>query len=114
MEQPCNPAVGGSAKSQLVHEVDALGGEIGKVAYSSTMGRAERVAKASFNSQNPGIVTITNAMFGQHRAIDVEVLAKAFQLNKETVEWLQSKKWVDNSGEEDYILCSPSDYITNY
>ncbi|XP_030941274.1 uncharacterized protein LOC115966081 isoform X1 [Quercus lobata] len=30
--QPCNPAVGGPAKSQLVHEVDALGGEIGKLA----------------------------------------------------------------------------------
>lgn len=30
--QPCNPAVGGPAKSQLTHEVDALGGEIGKVA----------------------------------------------------------------------------------
>jgi len=30
--QPCNPAVGGPAKSQLTHEVDALGGEIGKMA----------------------------------------------------------------------------------
>jgi tRNA uridine 5-carboxymethylaminomethyl modification enzyme len=30
--QPCNPAVGGPAKSQLVHEADALGGEIGKMA----------------------------------------------------------------------------------
>lgn len=30
--QPCNPAVGGPAKSQLAHEVDALGGEIGKMA----------------------------------------------------------------------------------
>ena len=30
--QPCNPAVGGPAKSQLVHEVDALGGAIGRAA----------------------------------------------------------------------------------
>lgn len=30
--QPCNPAVGGPAKSQLTHEVDALGGEIAKMA----------------------------------------------------------------------------------
>ena len=30
--QPCNPAVGGPAKSQLTHEIDALGGEIGKIA----------------------------------------------------------------------------------
>lgn len=29
--QPCNPAVGGPAKSQLAHEVDALGGEMGRV-----------------------------------------------------------------------------------
>ncbi len=35
--QPCNPAVGGPAKSQLVHEVDALGGVIGKLADATAL-----------------------------------------------------------------------------
>ena len=35
--QPCNPAVGGPAKSQLVHEVDALGGIIGKLSDETAM-----------------------------------------------------------------------------
>ncbi|CAK9178881.1 unnamed protein product [Ilex paraguariensis] len=43
--QPCNPAVGGPAKSQLVHEVDALGGEIGKA--------ADRSGEAEFGEKLP-------------------------------------------------------------
>ncbi|TGG85861.1 MAG: tRNA uridine-5-carboxymethylaminomethyl(34) synthesis enzyme MnmG [Aphanocapsa feldmannii 288cV] len=43
--QPCNPAVGGPAKSQLVHEVDALGGVIGKVADANAV--QKRVLNAS-------------------------------------------------------------------
>ena len=43
--QPCNPAVGGPAKSQLVHEVDALGGVIGRLADATAI--QKRVLNAS-------------------------------------------------------------------
>ena len=43
--QPCNPAVGGPAKSQLVHEVDALGGVIGKIADETAI--QKRILNAS-------------------------------------------------------------------
>ncbi|QNI92971.1 tRNA uridine 5-carboxymethylaminomethyl modification enzyme GidA [Synechococcus sp. BOUM118] len=43
--QPCNPAVGGPAKSQLVHEVDALGGLIGRLADGTAI--QKRILNAS-------------------------------------------------------------------
>ena len=49
--QPCNPAVGGSAKSQLVHEVDALGGEMGKMADRTYV--QKRVLNMSKATPNP-------------------------------------------------------------
>ncbi len=43
--QPCNPAIGGPAKSQLVHEVDALGGIIGQLADETAI--QKRILNAS-------------------------------------------------------------------
>ena len=43
--QPCTPAVGGPAKSQLVHEVDALGGVIGRLADATAL--QKRILNAS-------------------------------------------------------------------
>jgi quercetin dioxygenase-like cupin family protein len=54
------------------------------------------VALAALSSQNPGTITIANAVFGSKPMISDDVLAKAFQVEKNTVDWLQAQFWADN------------------
>lgn len=54
---PCNPAIGGLGKSQLVHEIDALGGWIGKIADRTgiqfrVLNTAKGTAVQSLRTQN--------------------------------------------------------------
>ncbi|CAD6265981.1 unnamed protein product [Miscanthus lutarioriparius] len=49
------------------------------------------VAIAALSSQNPGAITIANAVFGSKPPISGDVLAKAFQVQKGTIDWLQAQ-----------------------
>ncbi|KAL6332339.1 hypothetical protein AAG906_004905 [Vitis piasezkii] len=44
-----------------------------------------------FHSQNPGVITIANAVYGSNPAIADDVLAKAFQVDKTTIDHLQAQ-----------------------
>ncbi|KAL5231374.1 hypothetical protein ABZP36_030150 [Zizania latifolia] len=54
------------------------------------------VAIAALSSQNPGVITIANAVFGSKPMISDDVLAKAFQVEKGTIDWLQAQFWENN------------------
>ncbi|KAE8780720.1 germin-like protein [Hordeum vulgare] len=54
------------------------------------------VAIAELSSQNPGAITIANAMFVSKPTISDDVLAKAFLVEKNTVDWLQAQFLADN------------------
>jgi hypothetical protein len=54
------------------------------------------VAIATLSSQNPGAITIANAVFGSKPLISDDVLAKAFQVEKNTIDWLQAQFWENN------------------
>ncbi|XP_073101261.1 putative germin-like protein 2-1 [Elaeis guineensis] len=55
------------------------------------------VAIAALSSQNPGVITVANAVFGSKPPISRDVLAKAFQAEEKTVDWLQAQFWMDNN-----------------
>nr|GMC88730.1 putative germin-like protein 2-1 [Ipomoea batatas] len=64
---------------------------VGLVHFQRNVGYTKAVAFAGLSSQNPGVITIANAVFGSDPAINGDVLAKAFQVDKNTVSRIQSK-----------------------
>ncbi|KAK6118280.1 hypothetical protein DH2020_047953 [Rehmannia glutinosa] len=54
-------------------------------------GHGNAVAIAALSSQNPGVITIANAVFGSKPAIANDLLAKSFQTDTKTIDWIQSK-----------------------
>ncbi|XP_024014577.1 germin-like protein subfamily 1 member 11 isoform X3 [Eutrema salsugineum] len=63
----------------------------GLIHFQANVGRSPAVAFAALSSQNPGVVTIANTVFGSNPAIDPNVLARAFQLDPKLIMDLQAK-----------------------
>ncbi|KAJ6360210.1 hypothetical protein OIU77_004252 [Salix suchowensis] len=70
---------------------------IGLIHFQFNVGKTNAVAFASLSSQNPGVITIANAVFGADPPIKPDVLAKAFQVDKKIVDYLQKQFWTDNN-----------------
>ncbi|XP_077211216.1 putative germin-like protein 2-1 [Tasmannia lanceolata] len=62
----------------------------GLIHFQRNAGYGKAVAIAALSSQNPGVITIANAVFGSNPPISHDVLAKAFQLDNKVVDYLQS------------------------
>ncbi|XP_039127659.1 putative germin-like protein 2-1 [Dioscorea cayenensis subsp. rotundata] len=61
--------------------------------FNMNYGHSHAVALVVFNSQNPGAIIDANNLFGATPPINDYLLAKSFQLSKETVDELQAKTW---------------------
>ena len=64
---------------------------MGLIHFQFNIGETNALAISSLSSQNPGVITIANATFGSNPPINPDVLAKAFQLDKSVVNYLQQK-----------------------
>ncbi|CAK9136590.1 unnamed protein product [Ilex paraguariensis] len=84
--------------SKVLCQGDVFVFPIGLIHFQHNVGNTPAVAIAALSSQNPGVITIANAVFGSKPPISVDVLTKAFQVDNNTVSYLQAQFWPDNNG----------------
>ncbi|XP_024022826.1 putative germin-like protein 2-1 isoform X2 [Morus notabilis] len=76
---------------KVVYKGDVFVFPIGLVHFQRNIGYGNAAAIAALSSQNPGVITVANAVFGSNPDISPNILAKAFQVDKNAVLNLQSK-----------------------
>uniref|UniRef100_A0A2N9FGH0 Germin-like protein n=1 Tax=Fagus sylvatica TaxID=28930 RepID=A0A2N9FGH0_FAGSY len=77
--------------TKVLNKGDVFVFPMGLIHFQMNIGKTNALAFASFNSQNPGVSTIANAVFGSTPPINPDVLIKAFQLDKNVVDYLQKQ-----------------------
>ncbi|XP_077242822.1 germin-like protein 8-2 [Tasmannia lanceolata] len=77
--------------SKILNKGDVFVFPIGLIHFQLNVGKTDAVAISAFNSQNRGIITIANAVFGSNPPISDDVLTKAFDLDKKVVDFLQAQ-----------------------
>ncbi|XP_003618164.2 putative germin-like protein 2-1 isoform X2 [Medicago truncatula] len=82
--------------TKVLNKGDVFVFPIGLIHFQLNVGYGNAVAIAGLSSQNPGVITIANAVFGSNPKISSEVLTKAFQVDNNIVDNLQKQFWVDN------------------
>ncbi|XP_077220763.1 putative germin-like protein 2-1 [Tasmannia lanceolata] len=76
--------------TKILQKGDVFVFPVGLVHFQRNAGYGNAVAIAALSSQNPGVITIANAVFGSNPPISDDVLAKAFQVDKKVVDYLQT------------------------
>ncbi|KAK3421170.1 hypothetical protein EUGRSUZ_G01874 [Eucalyptus grandis] len=68
----------------------------GLIHFQLNIGQTNALAFAFLSSQNPGLITIANTVFGSKPPINVDVLTKAFQVDNKLINYLQAQNWFEN------------------
>ncbi|KAK7830433.1 germin-like protein subfamily 1 member 7 [Quercus suber] len=77
--------------TKVLNKGDVFVFPIGLIHFQFNIGQTNAIAFVGLNSQNPRLITIVNAVFGSNPPINLDVLAKAFQLDKNLVDYLQKQ-----------------------
>ncbi|XP_073154767.1 putative germin-like protein 2-1 [Henckelia pumila] len=77
--------------TKVLQKGDVFVFPVNLVHFQRNTGYGNAVAIVALSSQNPGVITIANAVFGSNPAIANDLLAKSFQTDTKTIDWIQSK-----------------------
>ncbi|KAF1870101.1 hypothetical protein Lal_00017681 [Lupinus albus] len=77
--------------TKVLNKGDVFVFPIGLIHFQLNVGNVNAIAIAGLSSQNPGVITIANALFGSTPLISFEVLTKAFQVNKYVIQNLEKQ-----------------------
>ncbi|KAI3462467.1 hypothetical protein Pfo_019130 [Paulownia fortunei] len=90
---PANPNMKNKLFTKYLYPGDVFVFPQGLIHFQFNVGNTNAVAFAGLSSQNPGVITIANAVFGSEPPINPDVLAKAFQVEKNVIDYLQAQFW---------------------
>ncbi|GLT61873.1 hypothetical protein SLA2020_345480 [Shorea laevis] len=79
--------------TKVLNKGDVFVFPIGMIHFQLNIGKTPAVAFSAFSTQNPGTITIADALFGSNPTINPDVLTKAFMLDKNVVKYLQNRIW---------------------
>ncbi|KAH7543364.1 hypothetical protein FEM48_Zijuj02G0176400 [Ziziphus jujuba var. spinosa] len=82
--------------TKILNKGDVFVFPVGLIHFQFNRGDCNALAFAALGSQNPGVITIANAVFGSDPRINPDVLSKAFQVDKNIIDYLQKQFWEDN------------------
>ncbi|PIN06152.1 hypothetical protein CDL12_21302 [Handroanthus impetiginosus] len=94
---PANPDQKNKLFTKVLYPGDVFAFPEGLIHFQFNAGKTNVVAFAGLSSQNPGVITIANAVFGSDPAISIDVLTKAFQVDANLIKYLQGQFWMDNN-----------------
>ncbi|KAK4489408.1 hypothetical protein RD792_005217 [Penstemon davidsonii] len=92
---PANPAMKNKLFTKYLNPGDVFVFPEGLIHFQFNVGKTNAVAFAGLSSQNPGVITIANAVFGSDPPINPAVLTKAFQVEKNVIDYLQAQFWTN-------------------
>ncbi|GER36218.1 RmlC-like cupins superfamily protein [Striga asiatica] len=94
---PANPNDENRLYTKILHPGDVFLFPKGLIHFQYNLGSKNAVAIAALSSQNPGVVTLSKAVFGSEPSVLPDLLTRSFQLDSKTINRLLSLQWIGNA-----------------